>query len=95
LSDCPDYSTKFPQWTAQSWKSLFPRIGLFGQEMMRVMMVFDPEKRPSARLLLQHPYFEDIAENKCLKKAGGHVVHTDDLFSPPPLAALAAVQGLP
>jgi len=55
-------------------------------------MVFDPEKRPSAHLLLQHPYFEDIAENQFLKKAGGHVGHTDDLLSPPILATLAAVQ---
>jgi len=58
-------------------------------------MVYDPEKRPSAHLLLQHPYFEDVAENKYLKVVdgnNGYVGQADDLMSPPSLSALAAVK---
>jgi len=54
------------------------------------MMVYDPDKRPSAHLLLQHPYFEDIAENNSYRKAGGYVPGID--AASPPLAAMAAVQ---
>lgn len=92
LSNYPDYSTKFPKWRPKSWKHLFPRLGLFGKEILRVMMVYDPDKRPSAHLLLQHPYFEDIDANKCYRKSGGYEGQTDEILSPPPLAALAAVQ---
>jgi len=67
---------------------MFPRIGLYGQEMLRVMMVYDPEMRPSAHLLLQHPYFEDIVKNSYFIKAS----EMDGALSVPSRAALAAVQ---
>lgn len=70
---------------------MFPRIGLFGWEILRVMMVYDSEKRPSAHLLLQHPYFEDIGENKCYRKAGAYAGGNGRALSPPDRAALAAV----
>jgi len=92
LSGYPDYSTKFPKWRAKSWRQMFPRLGIFGWEILRVMMVYDSDKRPSAHLLLQHPYFEDIAENRFYRRAGGYVGRMDRAFSPPQNAALAAVQ---
>jgi len=92
LSRYPDFSTKFPKWRPKRWKVLFPRIGLFGWEILRVMMVYDPEKRPSAHLLLQHPYFEDLDAHRCYRKAGDYAEVTNGRQSAAPLAALAAVQ---
>jgi len=51
-------------------------------------MVYDPEKRPSADLLLQHPYFEDITENSYFIKHS----EIDGALSAPSLAVLAVVE---
>jgi len=88
LADYPDFSSKFPQWKAKSWKSLFPRVGFYGQAFLRVMMIYDPEKRPSAHMLLQHPYFEDITKNIYFIKAATK----DNEPTNGSLAALAAVE---
>jgi len=89
LSNYPDFTNKFPQWKAKSWKSLFPGIGLYGQAFLRVMMIYDPEKRPSAHMLLQHPYFEDITKNIYFIKAA---MKDKELTNANSLAALAAVE---
>jgi len=51
-------------------------------------MIYDPEKRPSAHMLLQHPYFEDITENNYFTEAGTK----DSELANGSLAALAAVE---
>jgi len=51
-------------------------------------MMYDPEKRPSAHMLLQHPYFEDITENIYYIKAATK----DNELTNGSLAALAAVE---
>jgi len=57
--------------------------------MLRVMMVYAPEKRPNAHLLLQHPYFENITENRCSIKASGQTWQADNLICPPQAASAA------
>lgn len=58
-----------------------------------MMMVYDPEKRPSAHMLLQHPYFDDLDASRCYSRAGDYEEATNGrMSSAAPIAALAAVR---
>jgi len=62
LSDLPDFKPTFPKWEAKGWENIrntTAQVGQVGIDLLEQLMVYDPERRLSARRALMHPYFVD------------------------------------
>merc|ERR1719410_982725 len=62
VSDLPDFKASFPKWQAKGWENIRntkAQLGPTGVDLLERLMVYDPQRRLSARRALQHPYFAD------------------------------------
>jgi serine/threonine protein kinase len=57
VTSLPDYKPIFPMWRAMPLEETFPTLEDDGIELMQLMMTYDPAKRISARMALEHAYF--------------------------------------
>lgn len=58
VTELPDFSHHFPQWTGQAWGDSFrDKLGFGGTALLSDLLTLDPRSRPSARRALQHPWF--------------------------------------
>eukprot|EP00347_Sterkiella_histriomuscorum_P005401 403356754 len=53
----------FPKFVPTSLSQLIPNASEQAIDIMLKMMIFDPQKRPTAQQCLQHPYFEGFTYN--------------------------------
>lgn len=60
VKSLPDYKTTFPQWSGVPLKSAVPTLSDEGIDLLRLMLIYDPASRISAKRALQHPYFASI-----------------------------------
>lgn len=60
VSTYPDYKPTFPRWPARSLAAMLPTIDALGIDLLSKMLVYEPERRISARAILKHPYFNDL-----------------------------------
>ncbi|GAA5884683.1 hypothetical protein JCM16303_003713 [Sporobolomyces ruberrimus] len=65
LSQMPDFKSSFPVWRGATsltepgggWDKVLPEMEPMGLELIRKLLIIDPEKRISAKVALHHPYF--------------------------------------
>ncbi|KAK7863498.1 hypothetical protein R5R35_009056 [Gryllus longicercus] len=60
VSQLPDYKSMFPRWEAQDIKDILPINDDLGKDLLQKLLVYDPNKRISARMALRHPYFNNV-----------------------------------
>jgi len=63
VSQLPDYKNNFPSWKSNILPTCVPQIDKLGQDLLQAMLIFDPQKRLSAKAALNHPYFDDFDKN--------------------------------
>ncbi|CAG8588239.1 3197_t:CDS:1, partial [Dentiscutata heterogama] len=63
VTQYPDYHKQYTAYTAQDMSQLLPMIDRNGMDLLTQMLVYDPEKRITAKNALKHVYFQDILEN--------------------------------
>ena len=56
----PDYKPTFPAWTSGSLKDSVPQLCADGFDLLEKMLIYDPNKRISAKKALEHPYFDAL-----------------------------------
>merc|ERR1740121_209182 len=62
VSDLPDFKPTFPKWKAKGWENIRntrAQLGPAGVDLLERLMLYDPQRRLSARRALQHSYFAD------------------------------------
>jgi len=59
FTNLPDYQPTFPQNPAQSFAKLFPQLDPVGRDLLEKMLQYEPGKRPTAKMALDHPYFSN------------------------------------
>ncbi|GAA5909826.1 uncharacterized protein JCM6883_003106 [Sporobolomyces salmoneus] len=65
LTQMPDFKSSFPVWRGATslsepgggWDKVLPEMEPSGLELIKKLLVIDPEKRISAKVALHHPYF--------------------------------------
>jgi len=62
VSTLPDYKPTFPRWPRRAtWvQRTCPTLDPLGCDLLSKMLVFQPNKRISARAALEHPWFADL-----------------------------------
>jgi len=63
VSGYPDYKSSFPQWGPSPLKNVIEDLDPLAQDLLSRMLVYEPNKRISARQALKHPYFNDLPKN--------------------------------
>ena len=56
----PDFKASFPRWVQDTETPLCPNLDPMGQELLELMLVYDPASRISAKQACNHPYFDDL-----------------------------------
>ncbi|CAK7198043.1 Cyclin-dependent kinase catalytic subunit [Sporothrix eucalyptigena] len=56
----PDFKASFPRWVQDTETPLCPNLDPMGQELLELMLVYDPASRLSAKQACNHPYFDDL-----------------------------------
>ncbi|GAA5928528.1 uncharacterized protein JCM15063_003903 [Sporobolomyces koalae] len=65
LSQMPDFKSTFPVWRGATlateagggWDQVLPEMEPSGLDLIKRLLIIDPEKRISAKVALHHPYF--------------------------------------
>jgi len=57
VSTLPDYKCTFPSWKDNILHTLLPTVDHTALSLIKEMLVYDPQKRISAKAALLHPYF--------------------------------------
>ncbi|KAH3765340.1 cell division control protein 2 [Pelomyxa schiedti] len=57
VSHLPDFKVSFPVWPPLAFSSVFPNAEPAAVNLLESMLVYQPERRISARVALKHPYF--------------------------------------
>eukprot|EP00180_Rhodochaete_pulchella_P001158 Plantae.Rhodophyta-Rhodochaete_pulchella.ctg1979.p1 GENE.Plantae.Rhodophyta-Rhodochaete_pulchella.ctg1979~~Plantae.Rhodophyta-Rhodochaete_pulchella.ctg1979.p1 ORF type:complete len:299 (-),score=38.72 Plantae.Rhodophyta-Rhodochaete_pulchella.ctg1979:228-1124(-) len=60
VRDLPDYRTNFPNWPRRHISHSVKNLDEQGLDLLSAMLIYDPNRRISARNALQHKFFEDI-----------------------------------
>lgn len=63
VAKLPDFKPSFPKWKPKGWENIRntkAQLGQVGIDLLGSFMDYDPSKRLSARLALQHAYFVDV-----------------------------------
>eukprot|EP00903_Cladosiphon_okamuranus_P006740 g6575.t1 len=69
LQELPDYRPDVIQYPVpESLDHLVPGLEPLGVDLLQNMLVFDPQRRVSAKDAMEHPYFENL--NAAVKNAG-------------------------
>jgi len=60
VSSLPDYKPSFPSWKSNVLKSLVPGMSEEGLDLLQKTLIYDPNKRVSAKAAILHPYFDGL-----------------------------------
>ena len=68
--ELPDYRTDFKKYKASAggMKDLCPRLNSEGLNLLGHMLQFDPAKRITCKMALEHPFFRGVPES--IRKMG-------------------------
>ena len=68
VSSMNAYKPSFPRWNRNVLRSLVPDLDDQGFDILTKMLIYDPQKRISAKAALLHPYFDGL-DKKSLPSA--------------------------
>ncbi|KAL1190019.1 Cyclin-dependent kinase B2-1 [Cardamine amara subsp. amara] len=57
---------EYPQWKRLSLSSSVPNLDAAGLDLLSKMLQYEPAKRISAKMAMEHPYFDDLPEKSSL-----------------------------
>ncbi|XP_026462228.1 cyclin-dependent kinase 2-like [Ctenocephalides felis] len=60
IKDLPDYKAMFPKWNPQPTNAIIKEKHPGAENLLSLMLKYDPIKRISARAALAHKYFNDV-----------------------------------
>uniref|UniRef100_H2ZGZ7 cyclin-dependent kinase n=1 Tax=Ciona savignyi TaxID=51511 RepID=H2ZGZ7_CIOSA len=60
VSMLPDFKTKFPNWPPQKLEAVLPEINSTGIHLLEQMILYDPNRRITAKAAMIHPFFRDV-----------------------------------
>jgi serine/threonine protein kinase len=60
VSSLPDFKPAFPQWNPQLLNSYCPIFDILGIDLLSKTLIYEPVKRITASVAMNHPYFEEI-----------------------------------
>lgn len=60
VSQYPEYHKPYPQYPPQDMSAYLPMIDRHGLDLLMQMLVYDPDKRITAKNALKHVYFQDL-----------------------------------
>eukprot|EP00054_Salpingoeca_dolichothecata_P017291 m.103258 g.103258 ORF g.103258 m.103258 type:complete len:295 (-) comp22395_c0_seq1:31-915(-) len=60
VSELPDYKPIFPKWERQNLADLIPGADEVAIDLLSSMLQYEPSKRISAKMAMQHQYFDDL-----------------------------------
>ena len=71
VTSLPDYKATFPCWATNSLSENMKKfLDPAGLDLLESMLVYNPQKRISAKVALTHPYFNDLEKNTLPAKPG-------------------------
>lgn len=59
VTQLPDYKSSFPKWSPHDLAKVVPCLDSDGADLVKQMLVYEPDKRISAKGALHHKYFDD------------------------------------
>ncbi|OAA70512.1 Cell division control protein 2 (Cyclin-dependent protein kinase) [Cordyceps fumosorosea ARSEF 2679] len=62
VTSYPDFKSSFPKWKRDYAAALCHNLNDHGLDLLEAMLVYDPAGRISAKAAVNHPYFEDYAD---------------------------------
>lgn len=71
----PDFKASFPRWIQDTDTALCPSLEPAGQELLELMLIYDPASRISAKQACNHPYFDDLASKTQSRTTYGSGYH--------------------
>lgn len=73
VSQLPDYKPLFPRWDPQEMKQIIPNLGIAGEDLLKKMLTYDPNRRITAKDALYHKFLEDaeLVSPTCVKTKDG------------------------
>ena len=60
VSQYQEYHKPYPQYPQQDMSAYLPMIDRHGLDLLMQMLVYDPDKRITAKKALKHAYFQDL-----------------------------------
>ncbi|KAJ7316047.1 hypothetical protein JRQ81_002209 [Phrynocephalus forsythii] len=57
VTQLPDYKGNFPRWPRKDLKVVIPNLDQDGRDLLAQLLLYDPNKRISAKAALSHQYF--------------------------------------
>lgn len=60
VSKYPDYQPTFPNWTNFNLNGQLKNITDDGIDLLKTMLIYDPMKRATAKMITKHPFFNDL-----------------------------------
>lgn len=64
VTQLSDYKATFPNWTSNNLANHVSTLDEQGLNLLQAMLIYNPERRISARSILQHPYFDGFDSKK-------------------------------
>ncbi|XP_074871006.1 cyclin-dependent kinase 3 isoform X3 [Carettochelys insculpta] len=57
VTQLPDYKGNFPRWARKEMKEIVPNLDRDGRDLLAQLLLYDPDRRISAKAALNHRYF--------------------------------------
>ncbi|XP_053231955.1 cyclin-dependent kinase 3 isoform X2 [Podarcis raffonei] len=75
VTQLPDYKGNFPKWPRKDMKVLIPNLDRDGRDLLMQLLLYDPNRRISAKAALTHQYFwqtpsRDAREQRVVERYG-------------------------
>uniref|UniRef100_A0A6J0URG1 Cyclin-dependent kinase 3 n=1 Tax=Pogona vitticeps TaxID=103695 RepID=A0A6J0URG1_9SAUR len=74
VTQLPDYKANFPKWPRKDLKVVIPHLDRDGRDLLAQLLLYDPNKRISAKAALTHQYFwqtpRDAREQRVVQRYG-------------------------
>ena len=66
LESLKNFKATFPKWkkTGALRRDFGYRIGEIGVDLLERMLCYDPTKRVTAEIAMEHPYFEEVRRER-------------------------------
>jgi len=64
IVELPQYRDDFPKYTGKDLSVLVPGLEEEGYDLLRMLLPYDPAKRPTASEAINHPYLASVSDKK-------------------------------